>query len=128
MSLKPIHKFNGGIGATLCHKCKKIITTGLTDDLYCEEHGGNQLPYKIIRSNDNLTKTGKKINFIEWNDNGSFKAIHDEIGIGRSLVLDHSGATFKWMTTRIESYIIEGNVTTFETKNSTYKLYANENK
>lgn len=33
--MKPIHKFNGGLGATLCNKCSVIITTGLTDDLYC---------------------------------------------------------------------------------------------
>jgi len=35
--MKPIHKFNNGRGATLCHQCSVIITTGLTDDLYCEE-------------------------------------------------------------------------------------------
>jgi transcriptional regulator with XRE-family HTH domain len=34
---KPIHKFNGSLGATLCNKCSVIITTGLTDDLYCKE-------------------------------------------------------------------------------------------
>ncbi len=33
--MKPIHKFNGGLGATLCHKCTVIISTGLTEDLYC---------------------------------------------------------------------------------------------
>lgn len=36
--LKPIHKFNNGRGATLCHTCHVIICTGLTDDLYCESH------------------------------------------------------------------------------------------
>jgi hypothetical protein len=34
----PIHKYNGGRGATLCHTCRKIITVGLTEDLYCDEH------------------------------------------------------------------------------------------
>ena len=34
--MKPIHKFNGGLGATLCHKCSVIISIGLTEDLYCE--------------------------------------------------------------------------------------------
>jgi hypothetical protein len=33
--IKPIHKFNGGIGATLCHTCSVIISTGLTKELYC---------------------------------------------------------------------------------------------
>lgn len=36
--LKPIHKFNGGKGATLCHVCSVIISIGLTKDLYCEKH------------------------------------------------------------------------------------------
>lgn len=34
----PIHKFNGGAGATLCHTCSKIISLGFTQDLYCDEH------------------------------------------------------------------------------------------
>lgn len=34
--MKPIHKFNNGNGATLCHKCNGIISLGLTDDLYCK--------------------------------------------------------------------------------------------
>ena len=38
MSKKPIHKFNGGKGATLCHKCGVIITEGLTNQLYCKDH------------------------------------------------------------------------------------------
>ena len=34
--MKPIYKFNNGLGATLCHLCRTIITTGKpTDDLYC---------------------------------------------------------------------------------------------
>jgi hypothetical protein len=35
--MKPIHKFNNGRGATICNQCSVIITTGLTDDLYCKE-------------------------------------------------------------------------------------------
>jgi len=34
--MKPIHKFNNSRGATLCHKCSVIISTGLTQDLYCD--------------------------------------------------------------------------------------------
>ena len=34
--MKPIHKLNGGLGATLCHNCTVIISTGLTKDLYCD--------------------------------------------------------------------------------------------
>ena len=34
----PIHKYNNGNGATLCHVCSKIISTGFTKDLFCEKH------------------------------------------------------------------------------------------
>ena len=34
--MKPIHKLNNGRVATLCHKCSVIISTGLTQDLYCD--------------------------------------------------------------------------------------------
>jgi hypothetical protein len=35
--MKPIHKFNNGRGATLCHSCSVIISEGMTKDLYCEK-------------------------------------------------------------------------------------------
>lgn len=35
--MKPIHKFNGGNGATLCHGCRVIISTGMTSDVLCSE-------------------------------------------------------------------------------------------
>jgi len=42
---KPIHKYNGGLGATLCHHCKVIITTGLTEDIYCQDCADNKVTY-----------------------------------------------------------------------------------
>lgn len=35
--MKPIHKFNNSRGATLCNTCSIIITTGLTENLYCDK-------------------------------------------------------------------------------------------
>jgi hypothetical protein len=35
--MKPIHKWNSGYLATICNKCSVIITTGHTDDLYCND-------------------------------------------------------------------------------------------
>lgn len=35
--MKPIHKFNSGRGATLCHRCHAIIELGFTDKLYCND-------------------------------------------------------------------------------------------
>lgn len=41
--MKPIHKFNGGIGATLCHVCRVIISTGFTQALYCDKCKPNEM-------------------------------------------------------------------------------------
>ena len=35
--IKPIHKFNSGLGATVCCFCSVIINTGLTEHLLCPE-------------------------------------------------------------------------------------------
>jgi diaminopimelate epimerase len=64
----PIHKFNGGIGATLCIECNKIISEGMTEDLYCDECN---FKYKLIRS-DGLQRKGMHLTFVEWNDNELF--------------------------------------------------------
>ena len=36
MKIHPIHKLNGGIGATLCNNCGKTICLGHTEELYCD--------------------------------------------------------------------------------------------
>lgn len=35
--MTPIHKFNNGNCATLCHCCSKIINRGFIQALYCNE-------------------------------------------------------------------------------------------
>ena len=35
--MKPIHKINGGLLATLCNQCRCIISLLHTEDLYCKE-------------------------------------------------------------------------------------------
>ena len=35
--MKPIHKFNSGMGATLCHRCRVIICRGFSEELFCKE-------------------------------------------------------------------------------------------
>jgi len=46
--MKPIHKFNNGNGATLCHCCSKIISIGFTDDLYCSKKCESKHRAKIL--------------------------------------------------------------------------------
>ena len=124
--IKPIHKFNGGRGATLCNKCNKMISEGMIDHLYCEDCDSEFKPthkYKLERS-DGLVKKGNDIIWIEWNKDGTFKEKHSEPAIGRSLVLDFLGYTYTWMTTTVkEIESVSENLIIFTTKNSHYKLY-----
>lgn len=127
MDLKPIHKYNGGIGATLCHECSVIIDTGFTDDLYCEKHGGvSKQKYRLLKNGDRSYRYAKSVLWIEWNEDGTFKQAHDDIAFGRSLVLDFAGGNFKWMTTQVVSFEKEWNVIKFKTKNSEYELICKE--
>jgi hypothetical protein len=48
--LKPIHKFNSGLGATLCNECYVIISEGLTEDLYCEKCKHKQKLNSLVES------------------------------------------------------------------------------
>jgi hypothetical protein len=126
MGKKPIHKFNDGRGATLCNTCRKIITEGLTEDLYCDDCGGDKTKYVLTRQ-DGLTKTGKKASWIEWNEDGSGKALHESPAVGRSFVLDINGPfLYAWMTTDVTEIISESDTQIeFKTKNSTYILNIN---
>ena len=121
--MKPIHKFNGGRGATLCNECSKIITEGMTDDLFCEEHGGrHQFVYTLIRENDGKTLYADKIGWMEWSSNGTGKKLHDEPMVGRSLILNPK-IMYTWLTTVITEIVEqrEGYVK-FKTLNSIYEL------
>lgn len=126
--MKPIHKFNGGRGATLCHVCNKMISEGMTNALYCEEHGGGQpLKYKITKEENGKVINANKIEFVEWADpyskGSSEKTIINEARIGSSLITDRSAVTFGWLTTPITE-ILENreNYIKFKTENSTYVI------
>lgn len=124
--MKPIHKLNGGNGATLCHKCSKIITEGMTDELFCEEHGGESIPpdkrYTLIRERDSFTVKASNIAWVEWQDNGTSKSLHSDVKIGRSLLLDPS-IYYTWLTTTVVEIMEESKDSIkFRTKNSIYEL------
>jgi hypothetical protein len=52
--LKPIHKFNSGLGATLCNECYVIISEGLTEELFCEKCKPKQEIWKDIPNYESL--------------------------------------------------------------------------
>ena len=78
--------------------------------------------YKLTRERDNLTKVGKAIKYIEWNEVGRVSNSYDEPAIGRSLILDPQYVAYTWLTTEITSFEYEGDVLKFDTKNSKYIL------
>jgi len=127
---KPIHKFNGGVGATLCNNCKKIISEGLTENLLCESCGGkpsHKYKYRLVRERDGLTNVGNTALWLEWNKNGSFKEKYEEPEKGRSLVLDFAYGNYAWMTTTITEIIERReDYIKFSTENSMYELFISD--
>lgn len=143
-NLEPIHKFNGGLGATLCHECRRIISNGFTNDILCPKCTDDNLfnekyfpdeeqedikpvrKYKLVRSRDGLTKVGDNVIWVEFGEDSFFKSKHDEPAVGRNLVLDFLGITFTWMTTTITEIVEQRDgYIKFNTKNSIYELFTN---
>ena len=81
--------------------------------------------WKLVRSRDGLTKQSVHILWIEYDDNGIFKAKHNDFAIGRALIMSPFNEFFTWQTTPITKIIAEGADTfyvKFETENSEYVL------
>lgn len=79
--------------------------------------------YTLRRLNDGLTKTGSRIDYIEWDETtNEGKSSHDDIKVGRSLMLEPR-MQYTWLTTAITEIVEqrEGYVK-FQTQNSTYEL------
>ena len=79
--------------------------------------------YKLIREYDGLTKYSKDITWLEWNEDGTFKARHTEPAVGLALLMSPFNRFFTWQTTDVVE-ILENqeNFIKFKTKNSVYVL------
>lgn len=83
--------------------------------------------YKLVRERDGLSNVGHKIGWIEWNEDGKFKELHDEPAVGRSLILDPQRISYTWMTTTVTEILEQKeNYIKFATTNSIYELWQNE--
>lgn len=80
--------------------------------------------WKLVRSGDGLTKHSVQIKWIEWNDKGTVKALHDNCMIGCSLLMSPFNQHFTWQTTEVTEIVEEkgGTHIVFQTKNSEYTL------
>jgi hypothetical protein len=78
--------------------------------------------YILTRLNDGLVKRGDVIKYVEWNEDGTAKEMHDDMQIGRSLLLDPR-INYAWLTTVITEIIEKkDNYVKFKTLNSLYEL------
>ena len=83
--------------------------------------------YKLVRERDGLLNVGHQAGWIEWNENGTFKKLHDEPAVGRSLILDPQRMSYTWMTTTVTEILEQKeNYIKFATTNSIYELWQNE--
>jgi hypothetical protein len=79
--------------------------------------------YTLKRLNDGLTKTGSRVLYIEYDgESGENNKSHDDIKIGRSLMLEPR-MQFTWLTTAITEIVEQRDgYIKFQTQNSTYEL------
>jgi len=80
--------------------------------------------WKLVRERDNLTKYSEKIMWLEFNEDGTFKAKREFIKEGYSLMMSPFTREFTWQTTRVTEITEKGNFhVKFKTENSNYTLY-----
>ena len=84
----------------------------------------NEFNWKLVREHDGLTKQSKEIKWLEWNDEGRFKAEHNKPGVGYSLIMSPFNQFFTWQTTPVTEIIEQReDYIKFNTQNSVYELF-----
>ena len=80
--------------------------------------------WKLVREQDNKTKYGSSVAWIEWKENGMFGNVQSKPKIGLSCMLDPHPFNFTWLTTSITEIVEQKeDYTKFNTENSTYELW-----
>jgi len=84
----------------------------------------NEYNWKLVRERDGLTKQSKEVKWLEWNEEGRFKAEHNKPTIGYSLIMSPFNQFFVWQTTSITEIVEEReDYIKFKTQNSNYELF-----
>jgi hypothetical protein len=84
----------------------------------------NEFNWKLVRERDGLINQSKEIKWLEWSDDGRFKAEHDKPTIGYSLIMSPFNQFFTWQTTVVTEIIEQKeDYIKFNTKNSVYELF-----
>jgi hypothetical protein len=99
------------------------ISPELTEMLGITESEYN---WRLVREGDGLNKKSKAILWLEWNEDGRFKEKHDDIAIGRSLIMSPFNHFFTWQTTVVTEVLEVAedlSYIKFKTRNSIYELF-----
>jgi len=84
----------------------------------------NEFKWKLVRERDGLTKQSKEVKWIEWNEEGRFKAEHNKPSIGYSLIMSPFNQFFTWQCTSLTEIVEQReNYIKFKTLNSVYELF-----
>ena len=82
--------------------------------------------WRLVREGDGLNKKSKEIIWLEWNEDGTFNSKHDDIAVGRSLLMSPFNHFFTWQTTVVTEILeISKDLSyiKFKTRNSIYELF-----
>lgn len=85
----------------------------------------NEFNWKLVREGDGLIAQSKDVLWIEYGDDGRFKAKHSFPGVGRSLIMSPFNNCFTWQTTPLTEVVAaEADLSylKFKTANSCYIL------
>ena len=84
----------------------------------------NEFNWKLVRERDGLTKQSRDIEWLEFNEDDTFKEEFDEPAIGRSLLMSPFSPSFTWQTTTITEILEQrDDYIKFKTGNSIYELF-----
>jgi len=86
----------------------------------------SEFNWRLVREGDGLNKKSKEILWLEWNEDGRFKEKHNDIAVGRSLLMSPFNHFYTWQTTVVTGILAstpDSSYIKFKTKNSTYELF-----
>jgi len=99
----------------------ELLLDPLFESIYGKEEDHK---YKLVRGRDNLTKTSRDVKWLEFDENGRYKADFKDIAVGRSLLMSPFGPSFTWQTTLVTDIVEQReDYIKFNTENSTYELF-----
>jgi hypothetical protein len=95
------------------------------DKMFEQIYGKELEPkYKLVRERDGLTKTSVGVKWLEFNEEGRYKAGFEDIAVNRSLLMSPFGPSFTWQTTPVTEIVEQReDYIKFNTENSVYELF-----